>query len=191
LDTPEIPGVVDRGLGPQRPALFVVLLDLGVLVLDVQGRDHSLGDDPGAEPARGRMPTFADDAAVEDQTDLVGAADVEVVVEDLLEKDPPVHRAVEHLNQEELRLQDGQLIPVSGGLVLVGGSERVGQDLEPFTQQRLDMLRAQTVADRLQRRHVIARGESVVQRLVADPGLGRLSFGPFVAVDAFSELRRS
>ena len=50
---PEVAGVVDRGLGAQRPPLLVVLLDLGVLVVDVQGRDDPVGDDPGAEPARG------------------------------------------------------------------------------------------------------------------------------------------
>jgi hypothetical protein len=35
------------------------------------------------------MPAFADDAPVEDQADLVGAADVEVVVQRLLEEDRP------------------------------------------------------------------------------------------------------
>jgi hypothetical protein len=57
------------------------------------------GDDPGAEPARGRVSTFAADASIEDQADLVGAADVEVVVQDLLEEDPPGHRTIEHLGQ--------------------------------------------------------------------------------------------
>ena len=52
---PEVAGVVDRGLGAQRPPFLVVLLDLGVLVVDVQGRDDPVGDDPGAEPARGRV----------------------------------------------------------------------------------------------------------------------------------------
>ena len=33
---PEVAGVVDRGLGAQRPPFLVVLLDLGVLVVDVQ-----------------------------------------------------------------------------------------------------------------------------------------------------------
>ena len=42
------------------------------------------------------MPALADDAPVEDQPDLIGAADVEVVVQDLLEEDPPGDRAVEH-----------------------------------------------------------------------------------------------
>ena len=49
----EVVRVVDRGLGAQRSPLLVVLLDLGVLVVDVQRRDDPVGDDPGAEPARG------------------------------------------------------------------------------------------------------------------------------------------
>src|SRR5664280_1021107 len=75
----------------------VVLLDLGVLVVDVQGRDDAVGDDPGAEAARGRVVALADDAPVEDQTNLVGAANVEVLVQHLLEEDSPGHRSVEHL----------------------------------------------------------------------------------------------
>jgi hypothetical protein len=91
---------------------------------------------------------LADDAPVEDQADLVGAADVEVVVQRLLE---------EHLGQRELGLQDRQLVAVTGGLVLVG--ERVGQDPQPLAQQRLDLRRAEAVADLLHRGHVVARGD--------------------------------
>jgi hypothetical protein len=35
---PEVAGVVDRGLGAQRSSLFVVLLDRGVFVVDIQAR---------------------------------------------------------------------------------------------------------------------------------------------------------
>jgi hypothetical protein len=54
----------------------------------MQGRDDPLGDDPGTEPPRGRPAAFGDDAPVEDQPDLVGPANVEVVVHDLLKEDP-------------------------------------------------------------------------------------------------------
>ena len=56
-----------------------------------------------------------------------GRCDIEVVVQDLLEKDPPGDRTVEHLGQGELGLQDGQLIPIASGLIV--GDQRVGQDL--------------------------------------------------------------
>jgi hypothetical protein len=125
---------------------------------------------------------LGDDAPVEDQADLVGAADVEVVVQDLLEEDPPGHRAVQHLGQRELRLQDRQLVAVA--VLLILPRERVGQDPQPLAQQRLDLRRAQTVAGPLQPRHVIAGGEAALQRLEANPGLDRLALGPLVAVEA-------
>jgi len=47
-----------------------------------------------------------EDSAVEDQPDVVGAADVEVVADDLLEEHPPEHRRVQHLGQREFGLQN-------------------------------------------------------------------------------------
>ena len=102
--------------------------------------------------------------------------------EDLFEEDPPGDRAVEHLGQTELGLQHRQLVAVAGGLVLRG--ERVGQDCEPLARQPLDGFRSEAVADLLEPVHVLDRGEPVVQRLEADPGLGGLAFGSLVAVDA-------
>ena len=58
-------------------------------------------------------------------------------MQDLLEEDPPGHRAVEHLGQGELGLQDRQLIAVAGGLVF--WDEQVGQDRKPLAQQGLDV----------------------------------------------------
>ena len=57
----EVGGVVDRGFRSERFAEFVVLLDLGVLVVDVQARDDPVGDDAGAEPARRGALALADD----------------------------------------------------------------------------------------------------------------------------------
>lgn len=60
----EIVGVIDGGLGPQRPAFLVVLLDSAVLVVDVQAWGNGVGDDPGAEHPGGVAP----DLPVEDNT---------------------------------------------------------------------------------------------------------------------------
>jgi hypothetical protein len=62
--------------------VFVVLLDPAVLVVDVQARGHGLGDNPGTERSGGVAP----DLPFEDQDDLIGTADVEVVPGGLLEK---------------------------------------------------------------------------------------------------------
>ena len=132
-------------------------------------------------PGVGRWPA-TDQRAVEDQGDLVGAADVEVVADDLFEEHPSRDRFVEHLGQGELGLQDRQLVAVARGPVV--GGERVRQDGQPFTQQRVDLLGTQTVADPLQPVHVVDGGETVVQRGEPDPRLGGLPLRPIVAVEA-------
>ena len=60
---------------------------------------------------------------VEDETDLIGAADVEIVADDLLEEDPTRDRCVEHLGQGELGLQDRHVVAVAGGPI--GRGERM------------------------------------------------------------------
>ena len=99
-------------------------------------------------PGVGRLPA-AHQPPVEDQRDLVGSADVEVVADDLFEEDPPGHRLVQHLGQGELGLQDRDVVAVAGGPV--GGAERVRQDRQPLAQQRVDLVGSELVADGLQR----------------------------------------
>ena len=65
-------------------------------------------------------------ASVEDQPDLVGVADFEVVTDDVFEEDPAGDRGVEHLGQGELGLQDRHVVAVASSPVVVG--ERVRQD---------------------------------------------------------------
>jgi len=178
-------GVVDRGFRSERFAQLVVLLDLGVLVVDVQARGHALGDDPGAEPSRRGALALADDPAVEDQRYPVRAAEVQVVADQLVEEDPPGRRGVQGLGHGELRLQDRQLIAVSGAGVLCG--ERVRQDRQQPGGQRGDLALVQAVADRLHGGHVIDGGERVVQRDEPDAGLGGLPLGVLVAVEDFSD----
>ena len=120
--------------------------------------------------------------AAEDQPDLVGAADAQVVQDHLLEEQPPGDGPVEHLGQGELGLQDRDLIAVPS--VAVGVGERVGQDRQPLVQQGVDLIGSEPVADLLQPGRVLDRGERVVQRGEPDPDLSRLVLCPVVAVDA-------
>src|SRR5271170_3314051 len=92
----------------KRLSLLVVLLDAGLLVIDVQRRHHAVGDDTGAEPPR----RAAAHLAVEHQAHLAGAADIEVLADHLLEEDAPRHRLVEHLGERELGLQDGEVVAI-------------------------------------------------------------------------------
>ena len=103
--------------------------------------------------SRGGAPSFVPQAAVEDQPDVVGAPDAQVVPDHLLEEQPPRNGPVEHLGQGELGLQDRDVIGVPGGPV--GGGERAGQDRQPLVQQSLDLCRSQPVTDLLQTGRVI------------------------------------
>ena len=55
---------------------------------------------------------------------------------------------------------------------------------QPLARQRVDLLRAKRVAQRLQPRRFGAGQKAVVERLEGDARLGGLSLGPLVAVDA-------
>src|SRR5262245_53879546 len=72
---PDVVGLVDDGLDPQRPALLEVLLDTGVLVGEVHLYLGARPKDPGAE---GFLGGGADLAAKQDG-DLLGPADANVV----------------------------------------------------------------------------------------------------------------
>ena len=73
----------------RRALPSAVLLDAGVLVVHMQAGGDALGDHPGTKHSGCAARSAAHQAAVEGQGDLVGAADVEVIADDLLEKHRP------------------------------------------------------------------------------------------------------
>jgi hypothetical protein len=115
----------------------------------------------------GRVLAAAADLAAEDDVDLVRAADVKVVADQLIEEDPPGQRPVQGLGGGELDLLDRQLPAVAGPLVLAG--ERMQQPGQPHAGEPVDLLVSQPVADRLDGRRVADRSEGVVQGGEADP----------------------
>jgi len=125
----EVAGVVDRRFGSKCLSLLVVLLDAGLLVVDVQRRHHAVGDDACAEWPR----CAAVHLAVEHQAHLAGAADIEVLADHLLEEDAPRHRLVEHLGERELGLQDGELVAITGGAIAC--RKRMRQASQPFAAE--------------------------------------------------------
>src|SRR3977135_4075167 len=94
----EIIGVVDGRFGAKGLAFFVVLLDLGLLVLNVERGHDPFGQDAGAEAPGGA----AGGAPVEDCLQLIGPADVEIFAYDFFEETAPGEWAIEDLGQGEL-----------------------------------------------------------------------------------------
>ncbi len=110
----------------------MVLLDLGLLVVDMERRHHAVGDDPGPEAARGSP----GDPSIEDQLDMIRPAKVEVLPDDLLEEHAAGERAIKNLRERELHLKHREVIAISGGAV--PGVEGVWQDLQPLPEEPID-----------------------------------------------------
>ena len=130
---------------------------------------------------RARRP--AGDPAIEDQLNLLGTAEVEVLADHLLEEQAAVHRPVEHLGQRELGLQDRDVVAVAGLAIRAG--ERMRQQAQPFAQQAVDLLRPTG------RRRSAAGAQGSAQLRMplssasnAMPSLRQLALGVFMAVDA-------
>src|SRR6185295_13718694 len=133
---------------------------------------------PGAPAPRGA----AGDLAIEDQADLAGPSDVEVLADHLLEEDASGERLVEDLGQGELGLQDGELVAIAGGAV--AGWKRMGQAAQPLAQQVLDLAGRKLVAEPLHQPGVGTGLDAVVERLERHAAAGELSLEIFMAVDA-------
>ena len=121
----------------------MILLDPGALVIDVERGCDALGEDAGAHASRGA----AGNAAIKDELDLIGPAAIEVLADHLFEKQPAVHRAVEHLSQRKLGLKDRNIVAEAG--LLIGGGERMGEEVQPLAQHAVDLLGRPVVADLL------------------------------------------
>src|SRR5436190_2270546 len=174
--------IVDRRFGPERLTFLVVLLDPGFFVVDVERGDHAVGEDPGAELARGP----AGDAAMENQLHLIGPADVEILADDFLEETATGVGAIEHLRQRKFGLEDGELIAIASAAV--GGGKGMRHPAEPLAKHRVDLRRVQGIREALHATGIRAGSNAVVEWLVGDPSLRELPFEPFVAIE--TELRR-
>src|SRR6201993_2277528 len=174
----EVVSVVDGRLGPQGPVFLVVLLDARVLVIDVQGWGDLLRDHPGAKAGfrRARYP------AIEDEFDLLRAAEIEVLADNLLEEQATVQGSVEDLGGGELRLQDRDIVAVAG--LAVGSREGMRQEPQPFAQQCIDLGCGKPVANRLQALGVGTPQDAVVEGLEGNAFLCELTLGVFMAVEA-------
>jgi hypothetical protein len=149
-----------------------------VLVEHVDGDGVGVPVDRGLEGAGGLSSARV---AFEDELDVLGAAEVEVVGHQRFEEGSGVAGGVQHDGAGGLDLPHGQLPPVPG--VTVGGRKRQRQPRDPAFEEHPDRARAEPVADRLQGGGIVGGGEPVGQGGEPDPCLGRLPLGPLMAVD--------
>src|ERR1035437_3825901 len=127
--TPEVGGTVDYRLDAKGPALLQILLDAGVLVERVDGYLGPAGDHLGGEFAR----RVLSDLAVEDELDLVGSTDIEIVGHGGFEDGTGTARGIEYDGVGHLDLAHRKLPPVPGGPV--GSTERGRDDLHPAFEE--------------------------------------------------------
>ena len=85
----EVARLVERGFRSERSPFLQVLLDLGLLVVQVEVGAGPAGNDLGPEGPWGGVLAAQPDLAAEDDVHLVRQADVDVVADQLLEKNRP------------------------------------------------------------------------------------------------------
>jgi hypothetical protein len=173
----EVIGVVDGGFGAKGLPFFVVLLDLGFLVLDVEGRHDALGENARAEAPR----CASRDTPLEDQLHLIRTAEVEILSHDFFEEAAPGDWPIEDLREGELRLEDRELVPIAR--LPMGGREGMRQAAEPLAKDRIDLVGCEGIGDLLDAARRVGRSNAVVQRLERNPTLRQLALEPLVPIE--------
>jgi hypothetical protein len=158
----------------------VILLEVRVLIVDVQGESNALGNN--ARPASAVGGSLSLHLAVKDQLHLFGTAQIDILADDFLEEAAPVNAPFPDLSQRELGLQDGQIVAISGAAIL--GRERVREDAQLFAEEGVDLGGIQAVADPLSSLEIGAGQESVIESFEGDLALGQLALEIFMAIEA-------
>src|SRR5262249_25644713 len=134
-------------------------------------------DELGGEGALGVLAHLA----AEDELDLVGSTQVQVVGDQALDQAASATRGIEDQGPRDLDLAHGELPPVAA--LPLGRAQRGGDDIHPAVEEGLDLLRAEAVTDSLQPSRVAASGEAVGELGEGETfGLGLL-LGPLMAIE--------
>ena len=105
----------------------------GVAVEDVDRHVNAAGHHLGGEGADGGGP----DLTPEDEFDLIGTAEVEVVSDQCLEEGTSAAWSIEHQGAGGLDLAQRELPPVAG--VTIGGGQRRRDDRHPAIEEALQI----------------------------------------------------
>src|SRR5262245_38478807 len=141
-----------------------------MLVIEPEAGNDLMSDQAGAKACLG----IVRNASVEDQLHVLGATQVEIVAQHLLEKEPARERSIEHLGPRELGLLDEQLVAVTGGAIL--GGKWMRQALRPFLPEGADRRGRQAGGDFLKPLRAGAAGNAIVERFEGNAFLGQLPF---------------
>jgi hypothetical protein len=93
--------------------LFEVLLHMGMFVIHVKTRVHTLGHHPRAIPD-GRWRGRAGDSDGKEESDAVGPAEVEIFSNHRFEEESPLHRPIEDLRETDFELIDREAVIIAG-----------------------------------------------------------------------------
>jgi hypothetical protein len=174
----EIASVVDGRLSPQGAAFLIVLLDPSVFIVDMQRWDDSLSDHSGLAASRGLRENFL----AKDQLNLIRAAEIQVLADDLFKEDAATHRLVKNLRQRKLRLQDREIVTIP--CLTIPRCEGVRKDSEPLAGQAVDLLGGKIVTDLLQPSGIVAPQNSIVESFEAYTLGCKLSLCVLVPIEA-------
>ncbi len=174
----EVPWVVHGQLRSQCAALLEVLLDAVRFEIHMERRDHALADNARAE----RTWCSLGHAKLEDQLQVIGPTQVEVLAKHLLEEDPTMHGSIHDLREGKLDLAHRSVVTVAGGLL--ASREGTRKAVLPLAQESLDATGRQSIGQGLHPPRVVAAQDTVGQFLIADSLLGELPFEILMAVEA-------
>lgn len=176
-EDPDVRRLVDDGLDAIRPPFLQVLFHPAVLVGEVHLHLGSGAEHPGPELLGRRT---AAPVAAKHGMDLFGPTDADVVRHERLEEPPRPSRVVQHERARHLDLAHRELPPVARRPVRRG--ERCRDGVDPPVEEPLHVVGPEPAADLGQLVRVVAGGEPVGQRRVADPRMVELAFGPLMPV---------
>ena len=176
----EVGSVVDGRLHPQGPFLLEVGLGAARLVAHGDAGLGPPGDDLGGEASRRPLLAPHADTSSEDERDVVGAPEVQMVADGGLEPGPSGLGLVEHGSVGELQLADRErpAIPDTG----VSGDERAGQSGQPAVDEGSEMAGAERSGDPAGGGGIGHSPQAVVELGELDTAPGQLALCPFVSV---------
>ena len=159
----EVAGVVDGRLGPERAALFEVLLDLGGAVVHLDRGLDAVVEDLGVKPPGVRRV----DTPAEDDRGLVGAAERELVGQRRSNQARPAAGRSKPWCRRSRAWRNESACPYPRSAVLVGQGR--GQRGLPAPEEQAHVLSRQAVADPGERLRVIAEANPLSSAWKAMP----------------------